>query len=33
MRLTLSGVQVDLLLARIKESFLREHPAFFEGEA
>jgi hypothetical protein len=30
MRLNISGVQIDLLLSRIKESFLRANPAFFE---
>jgi poly(A) polymerase len=30
MRLSIFGVQIDLLLSRIKESFLRENPNFFE---
>ena len=32
MRLNISGVQIDLLLSRIKESFLRENPTFFESD-
>jgi poly(A) polymerase len=32
MRLTLFGVQIDLLLARIKEVFLRDNPSFFESD-
>ena len=31
MRLNISGVQIDLLLSRIKETFLRENPSFFES--
>lgn len=31
MRLNISGVQIDLLLSRIKESFLRDNPDFFES--
>jgi len=32
MRLTLFGVQIDLLLARIREGFLRSNPSFFDSD-
>jgi poly(A) polymerase Pap1 len=32
-RLTIYGVQIDLLLSIISQDFLRKNPDFFEAEA